>query len=170
MSPCLVVGFNPYVFWSVVRNGVFPDSRHFLHFSVSLVLSHYETVQFVPQAPDVGKSHSSVLLFHEAIYQGLIVRFTPLEEVFPSLVCCHEKSELSTHSVSLCTPPTCELWYPPFTRVVFLGYVAIWCSTSRQYDSTRAPPRFTLLGILQSLSFRPLLLLLSAPCALSSGP
>ena len=43
-------------------------------------------------------------MFHEAIYQGLIVRFSPLEEVFSRLVCCHEKSELSTHSVSLCTP------------------------------------------------------------------
>ena len=87
----------------MVPNGVFPDSRHFLYFSVSLVLPHYETVQFEPPPPDVGKPRSSVLMFHEAIYQGLNVRFTPLEEVFPSLVCGHAKSELSTHSVSLCT-------------------------------------------------------------------
>ena len=105
MSSCLHVGFNPYDFWSVVRNGVFPDSRrHFLYFSVSLVLPHYETIQFIPPPPDVGKPRYSVLIFHEDIYQGLIVHFIPLEEVFPSLVCGCAKFELSTHSVSLCTP------------------------------------------------------------------
>ena len=38
---------------------------------------------------------------------------------------------------SLCAPPpTCELWSPPFTRVVFLLHIAIWCSTSGLYNST----------------------------------
>ena len=55
------VGFNLYGFWSVVRNGIFADSRHFLYFSVSLVLPHYETVQFVPPPQDVAKPRSSVL-------------------------------------------------------------------------------------------------------------
>ena len=79
------------------------DSRHFLNFSVSLVLPQYETVQFVPPSPEEGKPGSSVLMFHEVIYQGLIVRFTLLEEVFSSLVCARAKSELSNHSVSLST-------------------------------------------------------------------
>ena len=58
---------------------------------------------FVPPPPEVGKPGSSVLIFHDAIYQGFIVRFTLLEEVFPSLFCAYAKSELSNHSVSLGT-------------------------------------------------------------------
>ena len=100
----LLVGFNPYGFWSVVQNGVFPDSRHFLYFSVSLVLPNYETVQFISPPPDVGKPRPSVLIFHEGIYQGLSIRFTPLEEVFPTLVCGRAKSKFSSHFVILCTP------------------------------------------------------------------
>ena len=51
--------------------GRWSDSRHFLHFSVSLDLPQYKTVQFVPLPPEVGKPGSSDLMLHEAIYQGL---------------------------------------------------------------------------------------------------
>ena len=64
--------------------GRWSDSRHFLYFSVSLDLPQYETVQFVPPPPEVGKPGSSDLMLHEAICQGLIVRFTLLEEVSPA--------------------------------------------------------------------------------------
>ena len=77
--------------------GQWSDSRHFLYFSVFLVLPQYETVQFLPPLPEVGKQGSSVLMFYEASYQGFIVRFTLLK-VFPSLVCARAKSKLSNHS------------------------------------------------------------------------
>ena len=131
-----------------------PDSRHFLYFSVCLVLPYFETVQFVPPPSDVGKPRSSVLMFHKAIYQGFIVRFTPLEEVFPASFVTMQSPNFPL-TLSLCSPtPTCELWSPPFIRVVLLGHIAIWCSTSRLYNSTGASPRSTLVGILQSVSFR----------------
>ena len=98
--------------------GQWSDSRHFLYFYVSLVLPQYETVQFLPPPPEVGKPGSSVLMFHEATYQGLIVRFTLLEEVFPSLVCARAKSEFSNHSVSLSTLAHMQVVESSLTRVV----------------------------------------------------
>ena len=98
--------------------GQWSDSQRFLYFSVSLVQPQYETVQFVPPPPKVGKPGSSVLIFHEAIYQGLIVRFTLLEEVFFSLVCARAKSELSNHCVSLSTQAHMRVVESTLTRVV----------------------------------------------------
>ena len=163
LSLYLLVGFNPYGFWSVVRNKIFRDSRHFLYFSVSLVLPHYETVKFVPLPPDVGKPRSSVLMFHEAIYQGLIVCFTPLE-VFPRLVCGRAKSELSTHSVSLGTPSHLRVVVSTFNQGCLpsgtsaFGVLLPVCAT---LQGLRHVPHWLLLSRL---------LLLSAPYALSSGP
>ena len=133
--------------------GQWSDSRHFLYFSVSLVLPQYETVQFVPPPPEVGKPGSSVLICHEAIYQGLIVRFTLLEEVFSSLVCARAKSELSNHCVSLSTQAHMRVVESTLTRVVKPRHIAIWCSTSRLCNSTGAPLSSTLVGVLKSLSF-----------------
>ena len=98
-------------------------------------------------------------MFHEAICQGLIVRFTPLEEVFPSQFVAVQSPNFPITLPLCASPPTCELWSPPLTRIVFLGHIAIWCSTSRLYNSTGAPPRSILVCILQSLSFRPQLLM-----------
>ena len=97
--------------------GQWSDSRHFLYFSVLLVLPQYETVQFLPPLPEVGKQGSSVLMFHEATYQGFIVRFTVLE-VFPSLVCARAKSELSNHYVFLSTLAHMRVVESTLTRVV----------------------------------------------------
>ena len=58
-------------------------------------------------------------MFHEDIYQGLIVGFTPLEEVFPRLVCGRAKSELSNHSVSLCTPAHLRVLVSTFNQGCF---------------------------------------------------
>ena len=85
---------------------------------MSLVLTQYETVQFVPPPPEVGKPDSSVLMFHEVIYQILIVRFTLLEDVLPSLVCARAKSELSNHSVSLSTQAHMRVLESTLSRVV----------------------------------------------------
>ena len=154
--------------WSEIK--IFVIVAIFFTFLCLWSLPHYETVKFVPLPPDVGKPRSSVLMFHEAIYQGLIVCFTPLE-VFPRLVCGRAKSELSTHSVSLGTPSHLRVVVSTFNQgLSSFGHIGIWCSTSRLYNPTGAPPRSTLVGVLQSLSFRPRLLLLSAPYALSSGP
>ena len=98
--------------------GQWSDSRHFLYFSVFLVLSQYETVYFLPPLPEVGKQGSSVLMFHEAPYQGFIVRFTLLKEVFPSLVYARAKSELSNHSVFLSTLAHMRVVESTLTRVV----------------------------------------------------
>ena len=133
--------------------GQWSDSRHFLYFSVFLVLPQYETVQFLPPLPEVGKQGSSVLMFHEASYQRFIVRFILLKEVFPSLVCARAKSELSNHSVFLST--LAHMWVVESTlnRVVKPWHIAIWCSNSRLCNFTGAPPRSTLVGALKSLSF-----------------
>ena len=98
--------------------GQWSDSRHFLYFSVFLVLPQYETVQFLPLLPEVGKQGSSVLMFHEATYKGFIVRFTLVKEVFPSLVCARAKSELSNHSVFLSTLAHMRVVESTLTRVV----------------------------------------------------
>ena len=98
--------------------GRWSDSRYFLYLSVSLDLPQYETVQFVPPPPEVGKPGSSDLMLHEAIYHGLIVCFTLLEEVFPSLVCARAKFELSNHSVSLSTQAHMRVLESTLTRVV----------------------------------------------------
>ena len=149
--------------------GKWSDSRHFLYFSVSLVLPQYETVQFLPPPPEVGKPGSSVLMFHEATYQGLIVRFTLLEKVFPSLVCARAKSELSNHSVSLSTLAQMQVVESSLTRVVkprahrhlvpYLPSVQLYRSFAMFH--TGWCTEVTLIC--------PQLLLLSAPCALSSG-
>ena len=57
-------------------------------------------------------------MFHESTYQGLIVRFTLLNEVFPSLVCARAKSELSNHSVFLSTLAHMRVVESTLTRVV----------------------------------------------------
>ena len=114
----------------------------FFTFSGSLVLLHYETMQVVPPPPDVVKAGFSVLMFHEAIYKGHIVRFTSLEEVFPSLVCGRAKFELSTHSVSLFPPAHLRVVHVSTFYQGCLPHIAIWCSTYRLHNSTGAPPSF----------------------------
>ena len=106
-------------------------------------------------------------MFHEATYQGLIVRFTLLEEVFPSLVCARAKSEFSNHSVSLSTLAHMQVVESTLTRVVkprahrhlvpFLLSVQLYRSSATFH--TGWCTEFTLIC--------PQLLLLSAPCALS---
>ena len=98
--------------------GRWSDSRHFLYFFVSLDLPQYETVQFVPPPLEVCKPGSSVLMLHEPIYQGLIVRFTLLEEVFPSLVCARAKFKLPNPSVSSSTQVHMRVLESTLTRVV----------------------------------------------------
>ena len=112
MSPCLLLVVIHMVF------GQWSDSRHFLYFSEFLVLPQYETVQFLPPLPEVGKQGFSVLMFHEATYQSFIVHFTLLKEVFPSLVCARAKSELSNHSVFLSTLAHMRVGESTLTRVV----------------------------------------------------
>ena len=150
--------------------GRWSDSRHFLYFSVSLDLPQYETVQFVPPPPEVGKPGSSDLMLHEAIYQGLFVRFTLLEEVFASLVCARAKFEPPNHSVSLSTQAHMRVVESTLTSVVkhwahrhlvfYLPSVQLYRSSATFH--TGLCTEVTLIC--------PQLLLLSAPCALSSDP
>ena len=149
--------------------GQWSDSRHFLYFSVFLVMPQYETVQFLPPLSEVGKQGSSVLMFHEATYQDFIVRFTLLKEVFPSLVCARAKSRTfqslrlfehtSPHASSGMhfnqgskTPGT-----SPF------GALPPVCATLQEL---RHVPHWLVHW---SRSHLPTVTLLSAPCALSSG-
>ena len=150
--------------------GRWSDSRHFLYFSGSLDLPQYETVQFVPPPPEVGKPGSSGLMLHEAIYQGLIVRFTLLEEVFPSLVCARAKFELSNHSVFLSTQAHMRVVESTLTRVVELRahrHLVFYLPSVQLYRSSAT---FHTGWCTEVTLICPQLLLLSAPCALSSGP
>ena len=162
-----------YAFLLVVIHMVFgrwSDSRHFLYFSVSLDLPQYETVQFVPPPPEVGKPGSSDLMLHEAIYQGLIVRFTLLEEVFPSLVCARAKFELSNHSVSLSTQAHMRVVKSTLTRVVkhrAHRHLVFYLPSVQLYRSSAT---FHTGWCTEVTLICPQLLLLSAPCALSSDP
>ena len=134
-------------------SGRWSDSRHFHYFSVSLDLPQYETVQFVPPPKEVGKPGSSDLMLHEAIYQGLIVRFTLLEEVFPSLVCAREKFELSNHSVSLSTQAHMRAVESTLTRVVkhrAHRHLVFYLPSVQLYRSSAT---FHTGGVLKSLSF-----------------
>ena len=150
--------------------GQWSDSRNFLYFSVSLVLPQYETVQFLPPPPEVGKPGSSVLMFHEATYQGLIVRFTLLEEVFPSLVCARAKSEFSNHSVSLSTLAHMQIVESTLTRVVKPRAHRHLVPYLQSVQLYRSSATFHTGWCTEVTLICPQLLLLSAPCALSSGP
>ena len=148
--------------------GRWSDSRHFLYFSVSLDLPQYETVQFVPPPPEVGKPGSSDLMLHEAIYQSLIVRFTLLEEVFPSLVCARTKFELSNHSVSLSTQAHMRVVESTLTRVVkhrAHRHLVFYLPSVQLYRSSAT---FHTGWCTEVTLICPQLLLLSAPCALFS--
>ena len=150
--------------------GRWSDSRHFLNFSVSLDLPQYETVQFVPPPPEVDKPGSSDLMLHEAIYQGHIVRFTLLEEVFPSLVCARGKFELSNHSVSLSTQSHMRVVESTLTKVVkhrAHRHLVFYLPSVQLYRSSAT---FHTGWCTEVTLICPQLLLLSAPCALSSGP
>ena len=146
--------------------GRWSDSRHFLYFSVSLNLPQYETVQFLPPPPEVGKPGSSDLMLHEAIYQGLIVRFTLLD-VFPSLVCARTKFELSNHSVSLSTQAHMRVVESTLTRVVkhrAHRHLVFYLPSVQLYRSSAA---FHTGWCTEVTIICPQLLLFSAPCALS---
>ena len=126
---------------------------------------------FLPPPPEVGKPGSSVLMFHEATYQGLIVfRFTLLEEVFPSLVCARAKSELSNHSISLSSLAHTQVVESTLTRVVkprAHGHLVPCLQSVQLYRSSAT---FHTGWCTEVTLICPQLLLLSAPCALSSGP